>query len=136
LESISHTYQAHVTNLDATLGIIAQVGVVYNVLERSDQKELLRQMIERVVVNSDGKAALELRAPFTYLKDISDQMRRVGTVSGVKIVEKQKPAKFPLLVFAGLTVRIGSCCTEGEGLEPSTLGSKGPCSAIKLPLKA
>jgi DNA invertase Pin-like site-specific DNA recombinase len=90
LESISHTYQAHVTNLDAALGIIAQVGVVYNVLERSDQKELLRQMVERVVVNSDGKATLELRAPFTYLKDISDQMRRVGTVSGVKNSGKTK----------------------------------------------
>jgi hypothetical protein len=66
---------------------------VYNVLERSDQKELLRQMIERVVVNSDGKAALELRAPFTYLKDISDQMRRVGTVSGVKNSGKTKTSQ-------------------------------------------
>lgn len=63
LESISHTYQAHVTNPDTALGIIAQVGAVY--MEHSDQKELLRQMVERVVVNSDGKATLELCVPFT-----------------------------------------------------------------------
>ena len=93
LESLTQTYQVHVTNLDTALGIIAQVGVVYNVLERSDQKELLRQMVERVVVNSDGKATLDLRAPFTYLKDISDQVRRGGRVNGVEMSGKAKTSQ-------------------------------------------
>lgn len=76
--------------LDAALEIIAQVGVVYNMLERDDQKELLRQMIERVIVDPTGKAKLELRTPFAYLKDISDKVRSKSAVSGVKGVRKTK----------------------------------------------
>jgi hypothetical protein len=59
-------------------------------LERSDQKELLRQMVERVVVNPAGKAKLELRAPFAYLRDISDQVRDRSAVSGAEGEGKTK----------------------------------------------
>ena len=59
-----------------------------NSLERSDQKELLRQMVERVVVNSEGKAILELHAPFSYLRRISQHMRNGSTNS--KLVGNSK----------------------------------------------
>jgi hypothetical protein len=52
--------------------------MVYNSLERSDQKELLRQMVERVVVNPAGKAKLELRAvrvPARHLRSGTGQKR-------------------------------------------------------------
>ena len=61
LESLQYQSETHITNLDTALAIIAQVAVVYNSPERSDQKELLHQMVERVVVNPAGKVKLELR---------------------------------------------------------------------------
>lgn len=89
LESLQYQSETHITNLDTALAIIAQVAVVYNSLERSDQKELLHQMVERVVVNPAGKVKLELRAPFAYLNDISHQVRS-GQVRGSSGSKKTK----------------------------------------------
>jgi hypothetical protein len=76
LESMQQQHTIHIQNLDSALEMIARVGVVYNALERGAQKELLRLMIERVVINHEGIIALELRAPFSYLKDIADSVRQ------------------------------------------------------------
>ncbi len=76
LSAMDRQYEHHIVNLDSALEIIAKVGLLYNSLTRSDQKELLRLMVERVVVNPEGKVRLELRAPFGYLHDISERMRR------------------------------------------------------------
>lgn len=65
----------HITNLDAALKIIEHIGIVYNTLERSNQKELLRHMVERVIIDPEGTIRLELRTPFAYLRDISDTVR-------------------------------------------------------------
>lgn len=65
-------------------GIITQVGVVYSTLERSDQKELLHQMVERVIVTPAGKVKLKLRVPFAYLSDISRPVTHNGGVSGIE----------------------------------------------------
>ncbi|MEP6987219.1 MAG: hypothetical protein ABI970_16550, partial [Chloroflexota bacterium] len=64
----------HINNLDVALRIIAKVGLLYNSLERSDQKDLLRLMVEKVVVDFEGKVRLELRAPFAYLHKISERI--------------------------------------------------------------
>ena len=63
------------------LQVISNVGIVYNELSRDDKRELLRQMIERVIVDSSGNAKLKLRTPFTYLYDISDQIRGINEES-------------------------------------------------------
>ena len=55
---------------------------MYNELSRDDKRELLRQMVERVVVDSEGNAKLELRTPFAYLRDLSEQIRSSGEESG------------------------------------------------------
>ena len=68
----------HIDNLDAALQVIAQIGTLYNGLQRSEQKQLLRQVIDRVVVNEEGIARLELRAPFAYLNNLSDEIIKVG----------------------------------------------------------
>jgi hypothetical protein len=52
--------------------MIAKVGFVYNSLERGDQKELLRHMVSRVVIDHEGTISLELRSPFSYLQDITN----------------------------------------------------------------
>jgi|GEM_PF-1983709 len=68
----------HIDNLDAALQVIAQIGTLYNGLQRSEQKQLLRQVIDRVVVNEEGIARLELRAPFAYLNNLSNEIIKVG----------------------------------------------------------
>ncbi len=78
IESLQAKREFHITNLDAALTIIAQVGIVYNTLKRSDQKELLRHMVERVIIDPEGIIRLELRTPFAYLRDISDTVRGSG----------------------------------------------------------
>jgi hypothetical protein len=73
LDSLGEKQQTHISNLDAALEILAYVGIVYNDLEREDQKELLRQMVDKVVINAIGKIRLDLRSPFGYLRDISNR---------------------------------------------------------------
>jgi len=52
---------------------------VYKKLERSDQKELLRQMVERVVVDPEGMIIrLELRPPFGHLRQVTEKVRKGG----------------------------------------------------------
>lgn len=88
LEGLEGQQQVYIENLDAALEIIAQVGIVYNRLERSDQKDLLRYMVERVIVDPAGKIRLELCAPFAYLQDITERVRR-----GASAISKGRKAK-------------------------------------------
>jgi hypothetical protein len=53
-------------------------------LEGSDQKELLRQVVERVIVNTEGTIQLELRTPFAYLKDLTDEVRSANCREGFR----------------------------------------------------
>ena len=75
LESLQERRETHIANLDSALEIISHVGIVYNNLSRDDQHELLRQMVERVLVDSDGNVSLKLRTPFAYLEQISNEIR-------------------------------------------------------------
>lgn len=84
LETVQQEQRFHINNLDAALGIIANIGMLYNSLERSDQKELLRQVVERVIVNTEGIVKLELRTPFAYLKDVTDEIRSVSHREGFR----------------------------------------------------
>jgi hypothetical protein len=71
--------ERYVDDLDAALTIIAKVGILYSKLERSDQKDLLRQMVERVVVNPEGKIIrLELLPPFSYLRHVTERVQNSG----------------------------------------------------------
>ncbi len=87
LESLDRDRAFHIDNLDAALQMITKIGTLYNGLQLQDQKELLRQMVERVVVNHEGKVRLELRAPFAYLKDLTDEAR---ALSGRSEVSKER----------------------------------------------
>ena len=89
LDSLQERQQTHIENLDAALQVISHVGIVYNELSRDDKRELLRQMVERVVVDSAGNAKLELRTPFAYLHDISDQIRESSEESEVTPKNKE-----------------------------------------------
>ena len=59
--------------------IISKVGILYIRLERSDQKDILRHMIERVVVNPEGMISrLELLPPFSYLRHVTVRVQNSG----------------------------------------------------------
>ena len=75
LDSLIAQSQDHIANLDSALTIISKIGILYKKLERGSQKRLLREMVRRVVVNSDGKILwLELHAPFAYLGHIRNSI--------------------------------------------------------------
>ena len=101
LETMQQEQQVHVNNLDLALEIIARIGTLYNGLQRSDQKELLRQVVERVIVDDDGQVSLELRTPFGYLNTLVSDIKR----------EKRRSEK---------TVKRGRKATKnGEGNSPT-----------------
>lgn len=75
LDSLHEREEHHIQNLDSALQIISHVGIVYNGLDRNEKRELLRLMVEKVVVDSDGIARLQLRTPFAYLHQICDEIR-------------------------------------------------------------
>lgn len=75
LVTLAEQQETHLENLETALEMITRVGDVYNVLKRSDQKELLRNMVTRVVIDHEGSVDLELRAPFSYLQDITHRLR-------------------------------------------------------------
>ncbi len=58
--------------------------MLYNHLKRSDQKELLRHMVERVIIDPEGTIRLELRTPFAYLRHVTERVQNSGggTVEG------------------------------------------------------
>jgi hypothetical protein len=88
LEAFTQERAYHIENLDAALAIIAQIGVLYNGLERSDQKMLLRQVVERVVIDRAGKVRLELRTPFAYLSDLNEELRKQNHSDGEEYEER------------------------------------------------
>lgn len=81
--------EQHVDNLATALQIIAKIGKLYNGLERKDQKDLLRQVVRRVVIDECGKVALELKSPFEYLRNLADEVRSVRKKLNGNKVEKK-----------------------------------------------
>lgn len=78
LSALQERQQTHIENLDMALQVISNVGIVYNELCQDDKRELLRHMVERVIVDSSGNAKLKLCTPFTYLYDIFDQIHSIN----------------------------------------------------------
>ncbi len=75
----------HLDNLNAALHIISKIGVLYHKLERSQQKKLLREVIERIVVDAEGTVLrIELQPPFAYLHDLSCKAQKAADVEAEK----------------------------------------------------
>ncbi len=71
----------HIDNLDAALHIISKIGVLYHQLERPQQKKLLREVIDRIVVDAEGNVLrIDLLPPFAYLHDLSCRTQPAGRV--------------------------------------------------------
>jgi DNA invertase Pin-like site-specific DNA recombinase len=88
LDLLDQKCETYINDLDDALTLIAKLGVLYGKLSRSDQKELLRNVVERVVVNPEGKIArVDLLPPFAYLQDVS------GKVGGGEGTSESTPIK-------------------------------------------
>lgn len=65
----------HVAHPDDGLHLITKIGVLFGKLDASSQSELLRELVERVVVDPSGKVIrMELRPPFSYLHHLSNRI--------------------------------------------------------------
>jgi DNA invertase Pin-like site-specific DNA recombinase len=75
--------ETYINDLDDALNIIAKLGILYETLPRPDQKELLRNVVERVVLNPEGNVIrVDLLPPFAYLQEVSEKVRgRSGNTS-------------------------------------------------------
>lgn len=87
LESAKQKSEFHIAHLDDALTIISQIGVLYESMELEDQRRLLREVVDKVVVDESGKIIrIELLPPFAYLDTVSRQIGEVGS----NIPEKTK----------------------------------------------
>jgi site-specific DNA recombinase len=110
LDSLGQKQQTHISNLDAALEIIAYAGIVYNSLERQDKKELVRQMVDMVIIDATGTIRLELHSPFGYLHDISKEVANKRECS--TRLEKQK-ADDNIGLCSGSSDSFLSCGSDG-----------------------
>lgn len=79
LQSADQQTAYHVAHLDDALHIISKIGVLFRKLDAGSQKDLLREIVERIVVDRGGKVVrVELLPPFSYLHGLSDRIRNAG----------------------------------------------------------
>ena len=109
LESVNRQQEAHIENLEGALTIIAKVGILYNNLERSSQRELLREMVEKVVVDRDGYVLrVDLLPPFAYLQQVINRVKGETSSEGSQKTKNGIPA---------VAEQNCSDCTSGGGPE-------------------
>ncbi len=74
LTAIQRENKDRITNLDAALAIIAEIGDRFVRQSPPQQREILRHMISRVIVNQEGRVLrLDFVPPFTYLRQMLDR---------------------------------------------------------------
>ena len=118
LEAADQQTDYHIAHLDDALHIISRIGVLFRRLDASSQKELLREIVERVVVDPSGKVMrVELLPPFSYLHQLSD---RVGGGEGGSNGSKKTKT----------SISAGSCSTKLSLGGPEGIRTLGLYSAI------
>jgi DNA invertase Pin-like site-specific DNA recombinase len=79
LEMLGHDEKTHIKNLDDALAWIEKLAILYETLSIQHQRELLRLIIEQIVVDYDGNILdLKLRPPFAYIRNIIKQVGQAG----------------------------------------------------------
>ncbi len=76
LKMIRQQNSEYIANLDAALKIISEIAVRYVQQDAPRRREILRQVVSRVVIDQRGTVLrLELQSPFTYLLGLADRVR-------------------------------------------------------------
>ena len=72
LKAIQQENRETIANLDAALEVISEIGERYRRQDPQRQREILRQVVDRVVVDHRGKVRkLVLKPPFVYLHELA-----------------------------------------------------------------
>ncbi len=109
LEVLEQEYEHHVTNLDDALKIIAELGTLYNGLEYSDRKRLLRELVEKVVVDSEGNVTLELKTPFEYLQNLANDLQKTDG----QMAETKNSGLLSAVTTGTCSIPVPSCVPGG-----------------------
>ncbi|MCA9896516.1 MAG: hypothetical protein KC615_26220, partial [Anaerolineae bacterium] len=73
LQSLKQESGSHIEDLDIALAILSEIGTRYQQLCPKQQREILKQLVSKVIIDMSGKIeTLELLPPFTYLNAISE----------------------------------------------------------------
>ncbi|MEQ9032563.1 MAG: recombinase family protein, partial [Aggregatilineales bacterium] len=122
LASLGRKHETHIADLDAALTIISKVGILYNNLDRSCQRDVLREIINKIVVDRSGNiVSMELLSPFAYLKRISD---RVKEKANENVGNKNSSVK--------ATASDSSDCTASGGPDESLIEHSLPLATIEF----
>jgi DNA invertase Pin-like site-specific DNA recombinase len=71
IQAIQQDRKEYVANLDAALAIIAEIADRYVLRTPERQRDILKQMVSRVVINPEGRIIrIELKPPFSYLDEL------------------------------------------------------------------
>ncbi|MCA9895268.1 MAG: recombinase family protein [Anaerolineae bacterium] len=73
LQSLYQENSSRIEDLDMALDILSQIGERYPQLDRETQREVLRKLVSKVILNAQGEVnRLELLPPFVYLSAIAE----------------------------------------------------------------
>jgi DNA invertase Pin-like site-specific DNA recombinase len=94
LDMLLHALKAErneqIANLDAALNVVSEIGERFDKCTDEQQRAILLQMVERVVINPEGMVVrVEWKAPFSYLRGLI----RNNTDSGKKKPKMARNAK-------------------------------------------
>jgi hypothetical protein len=80
LENIEAEEIDHIANLDAALDIIATIGERFAKCSPEQQRAILLQMVERVIIHRGGRIkTIEWKPPFCYLYQLSQDTEEQQT---------------------------------------------------------
>jgi hypothetical protein len=72
LHNLNAEIKSQVNDLDAALHILSQIADLFPNRTPQQQRAILLQMVERVVINGEGRILrLELKPPFSYLTTLA-----------------------------------------------------------------
>ena len=115
LELLDQRCETYINDLDDALTIIEKLGILYETLSQSDQRELLRNVVERVVVNTEGAIdRVEYLPPFAYLQAVRDR------VNDAEQRTPRRTSRQTKKTTAWSPVRVKSWIMGAPGLEPGT----------------
>jgi len=90
MEALQAERAEQIENLDAALRIVAEIGSRFDKKSNEQQRAILLQMVERVVINPEGQMVrVEWKAPFSYLKGLN-QDDTSGEKKNLKTARKAK----------------------------------------------
>ena len=72
-DRLAKRIEVHVEHLDQALTLISEVGVLFNQMALSERKALLKEIVDRVVIDPSGEVIkVDLQPPFSYLRTLSE----------------------------------------------------------------